>query len=87
MPTPNSFPAWVSQPGQQDAFVLDQNGYNAAVKQGYVYPVAAAPTAAIDSTSKRIIASGSLVTPITVLSATIQLKQTKQNKEQDDGRD
>ncbi len=87
MPAPNSFPAWVSQPGQQDALVLDQNGYNAAVKQGYVYPVASSSGSAADSTSKRVIAAGSVVTPTTTLSSTLKLARTKLNKEQDDGRD
>jgi hypothetical protein len=67
---PNSFPAWLSRPGQPDALVFNQAGYNAAAAQGYVYPTAASRP----------------VTPSQVVSPQLTIWQTTLNTEQDDGR-
>jgi hypothetical protein len=71
MAVPNSFPAWLSRPGQPDALVFNQAGYNAAAAQGYVYPTSV---------------TGGPVTPRQAVSSQITISQLALNVEQDDGR-
>jgi hypothetical protein len=78
MAAPTSFPAWVSHPGLADAVVFDATGYNAAVAQGYIYPIASVATATE--------VAGQPVTPQTVVSPQLTIRQTSLNNEQGDGR-